>query len=35
MWRIIIYGSLFVLLVMAIINRVNKSQQENFEKRDN
>lgn len=35
MWQIIIYGSLFVLLVMAIINRVNKTQQENFEKRDN
>ena len=35
MWRIIIYGSLFVLLVIAIINRVYKSQQENFEERDN
>lgn len=35
MWQIIIYGSLFVLLLMAIINRVNKSQQENFEERDN
>jgi len=31
----IILGIFIVLLVVAIINRVNKSQQENFEERDN
>ena len=35
MWRMIIFGIFIVLLVVAIINRVNKSQQENFEERDN
>ena len=35
MWRMIILGIFVVLLVVAIINRVNKSQQENFEERDN
>jgi|MDSV01.1.fsa_nt_gb hypothetical protein len=35
MWRMIILGIFIVLLVVAIINRVNKSQQENFEERDN
>ena len=35
MWRMIILGIIIVLLVVAIINRVNKSQQENFEERDN
>jgi hypothetical protein len=35
MWRMIILGIFFVLLVVAIINRVNKSQQESFEERDN
>ncbi len=35
MWRMIILGIFIVLLVLAIINRVNKSQQENFEERDN
>ena len=35
MWRMIILSVFIVLLVVAIINRVNKSQQENFEERDN
>jgi hypothetical protein len=35
MWRMIILSIFIVLLVVAIINRVNKSQQENFEERDN
>ena len=35
MWRMIILGIFIVLLVVAIINRVNKSQQENFDERDN
>jgi hypothetical protein len=35
MWRMIILGIFIVLLVVAIINRVNKSQRENFEERDN